>query len=281
MKKSTTHHKKSSRKRLSFLRRLVTLSICLYSLTILFFIDVPSSNNKIAGGLIDEDGDETIRNIVAHGVPVKNRILYVHIGKTGGEYVKAQLQVSCKTRKNKLLKQECQDRFHGVPSTQVSQQTVGYLHVDSILYPRNAIPLATHYMYTLRNPLDRVISWYIYNHPSSCDRRDSSSPSCQMKERPSESWGVEFFQCFPTMDSWGRALVAASSKPNNEKCNQVAWKGINGQAPDKELNHLLWNYKVSYPKRIACFVAVSYTLVSHCVTLIYYFPYCTCLVLLE
>jgi hypothetical protein len=265
MKKSAPYHvvgkqhpprKKSARKGLSVLCRMATLSICLYGFTVLFLVGVPISNTNMASGLVD---GETIRaaslsqnhrpeqeTTKVEQVSAKNRILYVHIGKTGGEYVKAQLKVSCKTRKNKELKRECQDRFQGVPSTQVSQQTVGYLHVDSILYPRNAIPLATHYMYTLRNPLDRVISWYIYNHPSSCDRRDSSSPSCQMQERPSGSWGVEFFKCFPTMESFGRALMAAwKPKNDNNKCQQIAWQGIHGQAPDKELNHLLWNYQVS------------------------------------
>jgi hypothetical protein len=280
--------KKSARKiiRLSFLCRLATVSMCLYGFNLLFIVGFPSNNTNIANGLLLDK--ETIRaasslsqnhppqetNVTQH-VPAKNRILYVHVGKTGGEFVKAQLQVSCKTRKNRDLKRECQDRFaDGVPSTQVSQQTVGYLHVDSILYPRNAIPLATHYMYTLRNPLDRVISWYIYNHPWSCDRRDSSSPSCQMEERPSGCWGFRFFQCFPTVESFASEIDP--SKPNNDKCNQIAWQGIHGQAPDKELNHLLWNYKVSAPANAQLLAFSSFRFVSHSLAL-----FLTCLVLLE
>jgi hypothetical protein len=219
--------------------------------------------------------------------PTKRRILFVHIGKTGGETLKAQLQVSCKTRKNPTIRSACQERFQNaaaaaaattsanesrsqhsesIPTTTtslVSEQTVGYFHINT-LYPRNAIPLATDYLFTLRNPISRVVSWYAYNHPKSCDRaRDDLSPSCQLQEQKRGStWGQGFFQCFDTMNSFAvatRGMGAAHKNQNDttshtapnavldesrSECQALAWRALTGDAPEKELNHLLWNHRV-------------------------------------
>lgn len=160
------------------------------------------------------------------------RIVYVHIGKTGGEWIKSQLAVICKTRKNPKLKQSCLDSFQTLPSTQLSQQTVGYFHVHN-LYPRNAHALASHYLFSIRHPLKRLISWYIYNHPQSCDPREPNSPSCKSNE-----WKTQFFDCFPTLEALGMMV-------EGDTCAQVLWNGWNGQVSDvKQPNHLYWNYKV-------------------------------------
>jgi Sulfotransferase family len=203
--------------------------------------------------------------------PPKRRILFVHVGKTGGETLKAQLQVSCKTRKNPTIRSACQERFQNAAAAAaatttttslVSEQTVGYFHITT-LYPRNAIPLATDFLFTLRNPISRVVSWYAYNHPKSCDRaRDDLSPSCQLQDKKRGStWGQGFFQCFDTMNSFAvatRGMGAAHQNQNGtismppktmldesrSECQALAWRALIGDAPEKELNHLLWNHRV-------------------------------------
>jgi hypothetical protein len=168
-------------------------------------------------------------------IPAPRRILYVHIGETGGEWIKAQLQVSCNTRKNPQVKKSCLQKFQRTSSSLISQQTVGYLHVHT-LYPRNAIPLATHYLFSVRHPLSRLKSWYIYNHPRSCDPHESNSPSCKKSE-----WKRQFFDCFPTLEDLGRKILYKSQ----DVCYDVLWNGMKGHVDNvKEPNHLYWNYQV-------------------------------------
>lgn len=166
------------------------------------------------------------------------RIVYVHIGKTGGEFIKSQLAIICKTRKNPKVKQTCLDSF-ATPqeaTTALSRQTGGYLHVHT-LFPRNAVAWASHYLFSIRHPLHRLVSWYVYNHPQSCDPRESNSPSCK-----SSDWKTQFFECFPTLEALGRGHI--SKKAGN--CAQVLWNGWYGRLSNvKEPNHLYWNYQVS------------------------------------
>ena len=93
------------------------------------------------------------------------KILVVHIGKTGGEFIKAQLAVVCKTRKNKLVKADCLKRFQtsGTQSL-LSTQTMGYLHVHNPVFPKNGLQASTHYLFSVRHPLSRFLSWCKYKH---------------------------------------------------------------------------------------------------------------------
>lgn len=166
------------------------------------------------------------------------RILYVHIGKTGGEWIKSQLSVICKTRKNPQVKKACLEKFQTTSSSQLSLQTVGYFHVHN-LFPRNGHALASHYLFSIRHPLTRLVSWYVYNHPRSCDPRENNSPSCKTSD-----WKTKFFTCFPTLEEFGK-----QPSENNDECGKVLWDGWYGRVNNvKEPNHLYWNYQVSMRK---------------------------------
>ena len=234
--------------------------------------------------------DVTEKYMIEHkGSQASPRIIYVHVGKTGGEWVKAQLQVICKTRKNPQLKQKCLERFtdsspsskQKLPSSSssmsyASQWTVGYIHTTSV-YPRNAKELSTHYMYSIRHPYERLKSWYIYNHPKSCDPRESNSPSCKNKlsKQPKlskaaslqqQSWNELFFQyCFPTFhdiaynsnktkvikiyadnEDTSHSSSSSTTTTKTVSCSSVLWNGIKGTniSSIKQPNHLYWNYQV-------------------------------------
>lgn len=176
------------------------------------------------------------------------RIVYVHVGKTGGEFIKAQFPIICNIRKNKSVQQTCRNKFFSDSDTDavtslLGSAVKGYIHTRTI-YPRNAIPLATHFLFSIRHPLQRLASWYVYNHPMSCDPRESNSPSCKTKNqileeeeeesdavtRPSSTfagstsfkttpgqssssrWLVAFFRdCFPTFDQLEQVLLSSKS----------------------------------------------------------------------
>lgn len=92
------------------------------------------------------------------------KILFVHIGKTGGEFIKAQLAVICKTRKNKLVKADCLKRFQSSgKQSLLSSYTMGYLHVHNPVFPKNGLQASTHYLFSVRHPLSRFLSWCKYS----------------------------------------------------------------------------------------------------------------------
>ena len=126
-------------------------------------------------------------------------------------------------------------------------QTIGYLHVNN-LYPRNGHQLASHYLYSVRNPLTRLISWYIYNHPQSCDPREDNSPSCKKN-----AWKTSFYQCFPLLESLGwkntsdNNPVFGGDLLRTNHCSKIFWDGWKGHVSQvKDPNHLYWNYNVSH-----------------------------------
>lgn len=150
--------------------------------------------------------------------------------------VKSQLAMVCKTRKNPQLREKCLNSFQYTNSSQVSQHTIGYTHANS-LFPKNGYELATHYFFSVRLPLRRLSSWYVYNHPRSCDPRESNSPSCKKN-----AWKQRFFTCFPTLEELGSSF-AQLLDANPDDCARTFWKGWYGVVENKKFpNHLYWNY---------------------------------------
>lgn len=203
---------------------------------------VPGAPNSIITGV--PVGHRQRRPTPPGATTSNRRLLYVHIGKTGGEWIKSQLAIICKTRKNPKLRQTCLDSFPTeATSTELSRQTGGYLHVHN-LFPRNAIAWASHYLFSIRHPLQRLVSWYVYNHPQSCDPRESNSPSCK-----SSDWKTKFFDCFPTLEVLGGGQI---SKEKDDDCAQVLWNGWYGRLSNvKDPNHLYWNYQFYWNQTMA------------------------------
>ena len=220
-------------------------------------IDVSTKKNYLWGSVVVHESSPSM--IFSSPPRAIRRILYVHIGKTGGEWIKSQLLVVCHTRKNAKLKASCFERFktegsvpataaevHASKETELSRQTIGYLHVNT-LFPRNGHQLASHYLYSVRNPLNRLISWYIYNHPQSCDPREGNSPSCKKN-----AWKTSFYKCFPLLESLGwkntstKDIISGDDHLQTSKCSEILWNGWKGNVSNvKDPNHLYWNYHVS------------------------------------
>jgi hypothetical protein len=184
--------------------------------------------------------------------PLRN-ILFVHVGKAGGETIKSVLHIGCASRRNRLRRQRCYQelsfQLHHVPPSILSQQVTSYLHCNTI-FPspkhlqrkkNNQTIHITSYLFNLRHPVDRIVSWYYYIHPRFCRQNSSmfenntntnntvngissssslssssssssfSSTNCltqlAIKNDPIHSWEAQFFvQCFPTIHDWVQAL---------------------------------------------------------------------------
>jgi hypothetical protein len=198
------------------------------------------------------------------------RVFLIHVGKTGGETVRHTLKITCRMRKNEFHQQACWDAFNGTQESELSKHTVGTMHCDLIL-PKKGMDRATTLLWTIRNPLTRIISWFRYLNPANCNlEEDYYSTACNTNRSifnnlkkadvKSPKWATKFFSvCFPTMNDFARALGTASASSaavgiNNKpesllNCTDLAWRTIRGLASPSS-SHAYFNYKYYWQETI-------------------------------
>mmetsp|Transcript_14446 Transcript_14446/g.34958 ORF Transcript_14446/g.34958 Transcript_14446/m.34958 type:complete len:451 (+) Transcript_14446:114-1466(+) len=199
------------------------------------------------------------------------RVLFVHIGKTGGETIRQTLRVACHMRQNPNLQESCLAKFKNDPSlgkTPLNQKTIGTIHC-LLMVPANALSKASTLLVSVRNPIERVISWFRYLHPANCNSLvDKQSTACNVKKalrrerkevrkrkkkggkgNTKPSWTTRFFECFDSLPQVGLALMkvggdgdasATAKTPNN--CSALAQKTIRGAASPIS-SHMHFNYE--------------------------------------
>mmetsp|Transcript_8814 Transcript_8814/g.21099 ORF Transcript_8814/g.21099 Transcript_8814/m.21099 type:complete len:404 (+) Transcript_8814:175-1386(+) len=199
-------------------------------------------------------------------------MIFVHVGKTGGETIKWRLQVICELRGSKRKKARCKEQF-SLGESLLSRRVIGYTHCGS-QRPRKSMESATSFLVSIRDPIDRLVSWFQYMHPLNCSP-ERPSGACNLKKDTSSTWGVDFFQtCFPTMDRLLDVLQPASSSSsnlpslteaaggtgsnqaanttnaNNVDCATMAIRALQGNGPRVQSNHLHFNYFYNYNRTI-------------------------------
>ena len=155
------------------------------------------------------------------------KLIFVHVGKAAGETIQWRIKLSCKLRKSKFLKDECIRIFVGEES-HLSKATIGYIHCDK-LRPRESIHNATTFMFSLRNPVHRIVSWYQYMHPNNCFA-DRPSAACNLK-KDSNPWGITFYRnCFPDVNDFARSL-GQDLIVHDINCSALAMQTVWGEGP--------------------------------------------------
>lgn len=125
----------------------------------------------------------------------KERILFVHIGKTGGETIKQVLSIGCQSMVNpkrrkicyqNLLQQQQQQSQNS--KSQLSYHVHGYYHCYKMVVSKEIQKMVQSqqtnnkytkttmitnqpfdaYLFTIRHPVERILSWYHYVHPMYC-----------------------------------------------------------------------------------------------------------------
>jgi hypothetical protein len=171
--------------------------------------------------------------------PRSNRTLvFIHVGKTGGETIQWRLKLSCKLRTSKRKKARCFDQFEQGESY-VSNATISYLHCDK-LKPKRSFQNASTFMISLRDPIDRIVSWFQYMHPLNCVP-ERPSGACNLKKE-NNSWGLAFYgDCFPQVDDFVRS-IHTSLVVGSTNCSEMALETIQGNGPEGPTNHMHFNY---------------------------------------
>jgi hypothetical protein len=214
-------------------------------------------------------------------------LLFVHVGKAGGETIKWRLKVICNLRASRRKRAICQEQFEsgaggagGDGESELSKHTIGYMHCNS-LRPKTSLPTATTLLFSVRDPMNRIISWFQYMHPLNC-LPERPSAACNLKKEEqqkqqrqqdettngdeSSSWGhVMFHVCFHDVNDMLQALrptrVAGgddeSSKTKDKNtCSAMALDTVQGRGPPGPSNHLFFNYNF-YAKRTLVPIASS------------------------
>ena len=155
-------------------------------------------------------------------------LTFVHVGKTGGETIQWRLKLSCSLRKSKRKKARCTQQFQSGESF-ISRATIGYLHCDKVK-PRGIIRSSSMFMVSLRDPIDRIVSWFQYMHPLNC-LPDRASGACNLK-KDNNPWGLAFYgDCFPDVNDFVRALKVPVSNRTID-CSAMATETVQGRGPE-------------------------------------------------
>lgn len=160
------------------------------------------------------------------------QVLFVHVGKAGGETIKSILAAGCNSKRNKRNREVCQKTL---PNSSLSDAVKKYTHTSGI--GPQAAQLSTSYLYNIRHPVDRVESWYNYVSPKNCNENDRLSPSCKTArniDKDRKAWESLFFdRCFPSVEEWAQTLMLPLRKTftnsSSYSCPELAWSALRGQ----------------------------------------------------
>jgi len=169
-------------------------------------------------------------------------ILFAHVGKAGGNTIRVLFKGFCESEK-KRLPEEC-DR---VPESELADRVTGYLH-DWNFYgePEEADA----FLYNLRHPVDRMISWYYYEHPDSCMNDHQTDRACEtaqdIEDYPDGRADRFYRQCFPTQDYLPLIALAVNhtnSTTLSQSCSKLARKVVKGKIFERGFKHMYYNMR--------------------------------------
>lgn len=179
------------------------------------------------------------------------RISWVHIGKAGGNSFRPIFRAYCESDKK-----EIDDKCNEAPESMLSYRVKGFFHNDEIRSSsKSLLEESDAYLYNLRHPVDRMISWYHYEHPQSCDKHNKEtrlacSTAKAIRQNPEGVTSLFFEQCFPTQDQLWLPFYRDGREVVGENCTDLAHKAIEGRIHDKGFTHISNNMRYYYSNTI-------------------------------
>lgn len=151
---------------------------------------------------------------LADKVNNETRFCLIHVGKTAGSKVSCELgqlygEFYCDFRKKR--KSALKEAFIGSSHMYGARKQCEHSNFDSFLY-------------TLRNPLDRLVSWYYYEHPSTpifSNKLYCKNVRKFHKHLPDIPDG-----CFETLEDFASNCINTT---NATECQRLAYKVASGQ----------------------------------------------------
>eukprot|EP00934_Nitzschia_sp_Nitz4_P006324 Nitzschia sp. Nitz4//scaffold224_size33420//73//1137//NITZ4_007885-RA/size33420-processed-gene-0.34-mRNA-1//-1//CDS//3329542635//6314//frame0 len=170
-------------------------------------------------------------------LPEDLHLIYVHVGQTGGSSLNTVLRSNCEWFQNPRTTEQCYSNLGWMTKFDngtirrndrtneplLSRLTRASVHMHVPTPPMEAeLANATHFVVSVRNPLERVVSVFHADHPSNQDTykdvKDKDLP------KPLRDFYVE---CFPTIEelvrrmwTWTQKDSLSLAKAQQETCYQ-------------------------------------------------------------
>ena len=161
---------------------------------------------------------------------------FVHIGKTGGSSLSVLLRNGC----HSWLQHPCRT----VPNETIASQTIeSYYHVADF----GLLPKSQHdfYLLTLRDPFDRTVSSFVYEHFLNVQARGEVN---NIKKGVRAEFAQACNKCFPTLETFAAHLDGADfhyphhkSEIAFESCQDFARAVFHGRV--RIFHHMFFNYR--------------------------------------
>lgn len=165
---------------------------------------------------------------------------FVHMGKTGGSTLSVLLRNGC----HSYMKHPCRNVMNESPASMLVES---YYHV-----PDFRLLLQSHhdfYILTVRDPLDRIISSFVYEHYRNRVSRNETIPQAEIYQQA--------YECFPTLEDFANFFDGPNPKDFHypyyqnvlatDSCRDLARAAIYGRV--RKFNHFFFSYE-----RIASFI---------------------------
>jgi len=182
--------------------------------------------------------------------PLPSNMALIHIGKTAGSTISGNLKHGC----HMFVKHPCAFPYgsnnyrdlgtKGGPGeeSQISKLTLGYYHF-------NPVPTKQHdgYILSARNPIDRMISAFIYVHPLNVQKTTTHRYRFLTRnKRTGQNSEIiadyeQFFECFPTVQALAEGLKGTNDCAN---FGRYVLSGNSTRLQKSEmLNHFAFGYQ--------------------------------------
>ena len=193
--------------------------------------------------------------------PSPHRVFLAHVGKTGGETIRAALRVGCTFLMNRRAKHACHEKlfqaYYGSEvrikgESMLSRSTTGFHHYLD-MKPKGENLRATHFLFAIRHPVQRFESWFRYVAPTNCAtvpdkaRAASCRVAAEIRKDP-YSFQAIFFGCFPSMNTvpfvlerWRRKDDSLLSNQTATQCVQMLVDTMQGRTGTHMAGHMIAN----------------------------------------
>jgi hypothetical protein len=126
---------------------------------------------------------------------------FIHVGKTGGSTLSHHLSWGC----HSFVKKPCPGKT--IDHETIASKTTTYYHTpdfDRLLDDSKRF-LYKFYVFSIRDPFERSVSAYLYQHPENVAARKQQGEHVYNYDR-SQKVANQIYQCFPTLEMYTKLL---------------------------------------------------------------------------
>jgi hypothetical protein len=208
--------------------------------------NTPERQGKIAFTTIEETTNSTtyssqeVYRTIQGRSNKQRKIMYVHVGKTGGYTTDRVFRSNCDWYVNSRPKSTCYANFPSVESM-LSNLTASTIHIRHRGNTYDLLEETTTFLFSVRNPISRAVSAFDMDHIQNSKPKGVKVVKARNK----------FYNCFPTAEHLAQILDGNPEyiKDNNnndvdiEMCKKKGLSALQGMAKTATNTHLKYNYQ--------------------------------------